>query len=202
MKIWISKNTRCIFHFFSDPNTLPLYFIFQLSVIFLSKLFKKQKMSWNSHSDSSEVVLPLGVEVSSRDFFLLPLRAARGLFPHSGGWPAWCVSWVWPLVPCSNGQNLQNQHAQLDKVGRIIHLSLVWAPLVRGRGFELIAASHHVFFGATFCVLAFAPWATLNCGLMPELTFLFSKICRWHSRASRSHLRGAASHTDMMMIFW
>lgn len=182
------------FSFFSRPEHIGVVFHFSAVSYFSQQVVQEAKNEleqplwfW--------VVLPLGVEVSSRDFFLLPLRAARGLFPHSGGWPAWCVSWVWPLVPCSNGQNLQNQHAQLDKVGRIIHLSLVWAPLVRGRGLELIAALHRVFFVATFSLLAFAPWATLNCGLMPELTFLFSKICRWHSRASRSHLCGAASHT-------
>lgn len=152
MIIWMKK-------IYIMDSLSSLYFTFQQSVIFLSKLCEKQKLSWNSRSDSSKVLLPLGVEVSSRDF-LLPLRAARGLFPHSGGWPAWCVSWVWPPVPCSNGQNLQNHHAQLDKVGRIIHLSLVWAPSERGRGLELIAAMHQRLFIATFSLLAFAPWAS------------------------------------------
>lgn len=55
--------------FFYDQNILALYFTFQQSVIFLSKLCEKQKLSWNSRSDSSKVLLPLGVEVSSRDFF-------------------------------------------------------------------------------------------------------------------------------------
>lgn len=149
-------------YFLSSQKTIDFFtsdFFFPVSCA------RSKKMRWSSRSDSSEVVF----EVSGRDFFFLPLRAAWGLFPHSGGWPAWCVSWVWPPVPCSNGQNLQNQHAQLDKVGRIIHPPLVWAPLERGRGLELIVALHQHLFFATFRLLAFALCAlTMNYSLMPK----------------------------------
>lgn len=159
IKIWIkNKNTTrtnwlFFFTFFSHFSGVRFFFH--------SSCAKKQK--------KKELEQPLWLQRSGaaswcrserQGFFLLlllPLRAAWGLFPHSGGWPAWCVSWVWPLVPCSNGQNLQNQHAQLDKVGRIIRLSLVWGPLEGGRGLELFVALHqHLFI--VFCLLAFAPW--------------------------------------------
>lgn len=165
------QKTHDAIFFFSNQNTLVCIWLFS-SQLFFSASCERSK---------NELEQPLWFQRSGFAswcrseqqeffffFFLLPLRAAWGLFPHSGGWTAWCVSWVWPLVPRSNEQNLQNQHAQLDKVGRIIHLSLVRAPLEGGRGLELIAALHQRLFIATFGLLAFAPRATLNCGLMPE----------------------------------
>lgn len=158
MIIWMKK--KYIMDSFFPTRTYWLCIL-----LFSSQLFSSASCARSKNWAGTAALIPakcccLLVSKWAAGIFLLPLRAARGLFPHSGGWPAWCVSWVWPPVPCSNGQNLQNHHAQLDKVGRIIHLSLVWAPSERGRGLELIAASHQRLFIATFSLLAFAPWAS------------------------------------------
>lgn len=67
--------------FFSDQNILALYFTFQQSVIFLSKLCEKHR------SDSSKVLLPLGVKVNSRDFF-----AATACSPRAFSTQRWLAS--------------------------------------------------------------------------------------------------------------
>lgn len=158
--------------FFSNQNTLVCIWLFSSHLFFSASCEKSKKWAGTATLIPAKwcclLVSKWAAGIFFIYFFLLPLCAAWGLFPHSGGWTAWCVSWVWPLVPCSNEQNLQNQHAQLDKVGRIIHLSLVRAPLEGGRGLELIAALHQRLFIATFSLLAFAPRATLDCGLMPK----------------------------------
>lgn len=86
IRIGISKNP-CR-NFFSRPEYIGFVLYFSAVSYFSQQVVQvaKKKLSWNSHSDSSEVVLPLGVEVSSTNFFF---SAATACSPRAFSTQRW-----------------------------------------------------------------------------------------------------------------